>query len=53
MLPILHSYLPEKSTGEFPWYVMPVAQPLEKHLENGKHIEDIALVIKDCCENTF
>ncbi len=46
ILPILDSYLPDKPIDEFPWYVMPVAQPLEKHLE-GKHFEDVALAVID------
>lgn len=44
ILPILDSYLPDKVADETPWYIMPVAQPLEKHLE-GKHFEDVASAI--------
>lgn len=44
ILPILDLYLPDKTTSEVPWYVMPVAKPLEKHLEE-KHFEDVILAI--------
>jgi serine/threonine-protein kinase len=46
ILPLLDSYLPEKPTDEPPWYVMPVAQPLENYL-TGKHFEDIVLAVLD------
>lgn len=46
ILPILDSYLPENPENETPWYVMPVAQPLENYLD-GKHFEDIVTVIED------
>jgi len=46
ILPILDSYLPDKVADEIPWYVMPVAQSLEKHLE-GKYFEDIILAITE------
>jgi serine/threonine protein kinase len=45
ILPILDSYLPDKPTDEIPWYVMPVAQPLEKYLD-GKHFEDVVMAIE-------
>jgi serine/threonine-protein kinase len=52
ILPILDSYLPEKSLGKTPWYVMPIAQPIEKHLE-GKHFEDIAFAIAEVAKTLF
>jgi len=45
ILPILDSYLPDKPTDEIPWYVMPVAQPLENYLD-GKHFEDVVMTIE-------
>lgn len=45
ILPILDSYLPDKPTDEIPWYVMPVAQPLENYLD-GKHFEDVVMAIE-------
>src|SRR2546426_8353073 len=32
LLPIVDFFLPDEVKGELPWYVMPVAQPLEKYL---------------------
>lgn len=46
ILPILDSYLPENLENEIPWYVMPVAQPLEKYLD-GKHFEDVVTAIEN------
>lgn len=46
ILPILDSYLPENPENEIPWYVMPVAQPLEKYLD-GKHFEDVVTAIEN------
>lgn len=44
ILPILDLFLPENIDTEFPWYVMPVAQPITEYLE-GKTYEDIALAL--------
>lgn len=46
ILPILDSYLPDNLENEIPWYVMPVAEPLEKYLD-GKHFEDIVVAISN------
>jgi serine/threonine protein kinase len=35
VIPILEHHFPAASNGEFPWYTMPVATPLRKHLEGA------------------
>lgn len=45
ILPILDSYLPDIEIGEIPWYVMPVAQPLENYLDD-KYFEDVVMAIE-------
>jgi serine/threonine protein kinase len=53
ILPILDFYLPEKVVNkEIPWYVMPVAEPLEIYLDK-KHVEDIAFAIRDVSKILF
>lgn len=52
ILPILDSYLPEKPTEEIPWYVMPVAQPLENYLD-GKHFEDVVMAIEAIAKTLY
>jgi serine/threonine-protein kinase len=34
LLPIIDFHLPDDITSEIPWYVMPVAQPLDEYLTN-------------------
>jgi serine/threonine protein kinase len=52
ILPILDSYLPDKPTDETPWYVMPVAQPIEQFLDE-KDFEDVVLAIIDVAKTLF
>ncbi|MBL8092040.1 MAG: protein kinase [Anaerolineales bacterium] len=52
ILQILDSYLPDNLSDEIPWYVMPVAQPLEKYLEE-KHFEDTVLAIIQVAKTLF
>jgi serine/threonine-protein kinase len=44
LLPILDYFLPDDLGEEFPWYVMPVAQPLTEYLQ-GKTFEATVLAI--------
>ena len=41
VLPILEYNLPGKQSGQNPWYVMPVAITLEKHLAGNSHVQII------------
>jgi serine/threonine-protein kinase len=52
VLPILDAHLANNLEKETPWYVMPVAQPLEKYLD-GKPIEDIILAIREVAKTLF
>lgn len=44
ILPILEYYLPGDKDGGFPWYVMPVAQPMNEYID-GKNLEDVIQVV--------
>jgi serine/threonine protein kinase len=44
VMPILDSFLPCDSSKDFPWYVMPVAQPLESFI-TSKSVEAKVLAV--------
>lgn len=44
ILPVLDSCLPEDLSSQTPWYVMPVATPIEKYLR-GKNVQEIVISI--------
>ncbi len=46
LLPIIESYLPGKIADEFPWYTMPVAQSLDKHLDNARFEAAIQVILE-------
>lgn len=44
LLPIIDCYLPDKISGEIPWYVMPIAQSLDKYI-NDRNFETAIQVV--------
>jgi serine/threonine-protein kinase len=49
ILPIIDFHLPEKSIKDLPWYVMPVALPLEEHLDASDY-EAVVQAVKEIGE---
>jgi serine/threonine protein kinase len=44
VLPILDFFLPEENEEKYPWYVMPIAEPLEKYLAEKQYEEAIMAI---------